>query len=220
MRLRRLWIAGFLCAICPSMPEQGVAQERAAPTNHLTLAAAFLEKGETHPDHRNARFYHAELLMKLGRHAAARGEFETVIAREQAEIDPDLKHLVYCHTRLREAGDALGDDYLVHLHRGIGMLLLARRCAALGNEVAGPSSEAMMFKAIAALKRARTLRSDEARPCWYLHVAWQQLGQDAPARRWLAEAQRRAPLTELTPAERRDLMLAANERLRPLPPPR
>src|SRR5438876_1863826 len=49
--------------------------------NDLTLAAACIEKGddaaacrhlgqflETHPEHRNARFYHAELLLKLGRH--------------------------------------------------------------------------------------------------------------------------------------------------------
>ncbi len=209
--------------------EQSLAENGRLQQNHLSLAAALLEKGDdsaacehlqlylqVHPEHKNARFYHAELLAKLGRHAAAHGEFELAVRQEQEASAPDLKHLVHCHSRLLEIGEELGEDYLVHLHRGIGMLLLAQQCAAL-DDAAAATTEALLCKAIAALQRARSLRPEEARPCWYLHAAWRQLAQPQPARRWLVAARRHAPFSELTPAEARDLWLAAGELLDPRP---
>jgi tetratricopeptide (TPR) repeat protein len=202
--------------------QQSLQEDPALDKNHLSLAAALLEKGDdraacehlglflrTHPEHRNARFYHAELLFKLGRHALARDEFELAIRYEQEEPTPDLKHLVHCHTRLLEVGNVLDDDYLVYLHRGIGMFLVARQRAALANDAGDLSTEALLCKSIAALTRAQALRPEEARPCWYLHEAWRQLGQSPPARRWLAEARHSAAFAELTPAEQRDLLLAS-----------
>lgn len=196
--------------------------------SHLSLAAACLEKGDdraacehlglflaANPEHRNARFYYAELLAKLRRPAEARGQFEHAIRQEQEQPEPDLKHLVHCHTRLLEIGDALGDPYLTRLHRGIALVLLARRCTGLANAPGTPSVEALLCKAAAELKQAQALRPDEAQPCWYLHVAWRQLGQHEPARRWLAAAQQHAADSELTPAEQRDLLLACG-RLEPL----
>jgi tetratricopeptide (TPR) repeat protein len=216
-----LWQAGQE-AMKTGRPEQAIAvYEQAAEKNHLSLAAAYLEKGddhaacqhlglylETHPEHHNARFYHAELLLKLGRHTQAKGQFERAIRNEQEVPEPDLVHLVHCHTRLLEVGDALGEEYLVQLHRGIGMLLLARQRAVLDDPNGEMPVEALLCKSIAALTRAQALGPSEARPCWYLHVAWRQLAQPQPARRWLAEARRRAALSELTPAEQRDLLLA------------
>jgi hypothetical protein len=65
----------------------------------------------------------------LGRHQMARDEFKLAIRHEQDELEPDLPHMVQCHTRLVEIGEVQGAAYLIHLHRGIGMLLLARQRA-------------------------------------------------------------------------------------------
>ena len=48
----------------------------------------------------------------------------------------------------------------------------------------------------------------DARPCWYLHAVWSDLGQRQPADRWLRAALERPGPEELTPAERRELNLA------------
>jgi tetratricopeptide (TPR) repeat protein len=233
MRLRpgRLRMSLLICLGCHSLAGQPAIahrQDSAEDTgkSHLSLAAECLEKGDdrtacehlglflqTHPEHRNARFYHAELLLKLGRHQLARDQFELAIRHEQDEREPDLRHMVQCHTRLAEIGEAQGAAYLVHLHRGIGMLLLARQRAALDDPDGELSTEALLCKAAAQLSRARALRPSEARPSWYLHLAWRQLAQHAAARRWLAEAQRQAPFSHLSPAEYRDLQLACRERL-------
>lgn len=208
--------------------QKSLNEDRARAKNHLSLAAAYLEKGDdraaceqlglflqSQPEHRNARFYHAELLLKLGRHALARSEFERAIRYEQSEREPDVQHLVHCHTRLVEIGELLDVNYLIHLHRGIGMLLLARQRATLDDPDGALPAEALLCKATAELARAQALRPSDARACWYLHLAWRQLAQHAPARRWLAEARRLAPISDLTPSEQRDLILACHERLEP-----
>jgi tetratricopeptide (TPR) repeat protein len=196
--------------------------------NHLSLAAAYLKKGDdraacehlglflqSHPEHRNARFYHAELLLKLDRPREARGEFEGVIRREQLERDPDVSHLVQCHSRLVRIGEAIEDAYLQHVNRGIAMLLIARQRANLGDPGGELSTESMLCKAAAELSRARALRPWEARPSWYLHTTWRELAQHQPARQCLAAALRLAPSADLTPAEQCDLLLACRERLGP-----
>jgi tetratricopeptide (TPR) repeat protein len=233
-RAQQLWEQGQ-AAMKAGQPDQAIDlyqksldEDRERGKNHLSLAAAYLEKGDdraacahlglflqSHPEHRNARFYHGELLLKLGRHRVARLEFEQAIRHEQGEREPDLQHLVHCHTRLVEIGEALDADYLVHLHRGIGMLLLAMQRATLTDPEGELPTEALLCKAAAELSRARALRPSEARACWYLHLAWRQLAQHAPARHWLAEARRLAPVSDLNPTEQRDLSLACRARLEP-----
>ena len=200
---------------------ESVPHKPAEVPSHLLLAAACIEKGDDaqachhlglfladHPEHRNARFYHAELLLKLGRHRQAAGQFELAIRYEQGAPEPDVKHLVHCHTQLVRIGEELDDGYLAHLHRGIGMLLLARQRTQIDEPSAELSTESLLCKATAELTRAHSLRPHAVRPCWYLHVAWRQLAQHGVARRWLAEAQRHPVLADLTPAESRDLHLA------------
>jgi tetratricopeptide (TPR) repeat protein len=231
-RAQALWDQGQQ-AMRAGQPDQAIDlyqkslhEDRERARNHLSLAAAYLEKGDDraaceqlglflrwHPEHRNARFYRAELLLKLGRHTAARNDFELAIRHEQGEDEPDLRQLVHCHTRLVEIGEALNSDYLIHLHRGIGMLLLATQRATLDSPNSELSVEALLCKAAAELSRARALRPSDGRTCWYLHLAWRQLAQHAPARRWLAEARRLAPISDMTPSERRDLILACHARL-------
>ncbi len=231
MLLRRLWLVCLVCLAC--RPSAAAEPPDVEAQNHLSRAAACLEKGddagacahlgrflEAQPAHRNARFYHAELLLKLGKHAEAADQFERAVRYEQDEVVPDLGHLVHCHTRLVEIAEALDDDYRAHLHRGIALILLARERARLASAGAdgadgAPSAEALLCKATAELSQARALRPGEARACWYLSGAWRQLGQSQPAGRWLAEARRHAPFADLTPAERCDLFLTSRLRQAP-----
>src|SRR5260370_30122592 len=84
-RAQELWEQGQR-AMKAGQPDQAIAlyqqslnEDRERGKNHLSLAAAYLEKGDdqaacehlglflqSHSTHPNARFYHAELLLKLG----------------------------------------------------------------------------------------------------------------------------------------------------------
>ncbi len=188
--------------------------------NYLSLAAAFLARGEderaapyleryvaAQPDHLVVRAHYAELLLRLKRPAAARAQFERFIADAQGDEALARQHLVHCHSRLMEIAEGEEDTYGEHLHRGIGLYLLACQSEAL--EADGRLSvEGTLFKAIAELTLARLARPEEARPCWYLYAAWSHLAQQQPAARWLRTAEAAAPLSDLTPFERRQIQLA------------
>jgi hypothetical protein len=100
------------------------------------------------------------------------------------------------------------DEYGEHLHRGIGLLLLARKTCALQDDEAELPTESLLCKAAAELTLAQQERPGEARPNLYLYEVWWQLGQKHPALRQLHEAVASAPFSYLTPAEQRDLHLA------------
>jgi hypothetical protein len=189
--------------------------------NHLSLAAAYLAEDraglaaaqlreylEAEPRHLVVRAHYAELLLKLDRPAEARAQFERFAA--DAQDDPALadEHLVHCHSRLMEVAESEGDDYAEHLHRGIGLYLLARQRAALAGPGGELPAEGLLCKAAGELAQARQCRPGEARPCWYLHEVWSCLAQPQPAARWLRAAEAAAPFTYLTAAERRGLQVA------------
>jgi tetratricopeptide (TPR) repeat protein len=191
--------------------------------NYLSLAAAFLARGEDEraapyleryvadqPDHLVARAHYAELLLRLKRPAAARAQFERFIADAQDDEVLARQHLVHCHSRLMEIAEGEEDDYGEHLHRGIGLYLLACQSEALEAE-GGLSVEGTLFKAIAELTLARLGRPEAARPCWYLYAAWSRLAQHQPAARWLRTAEAAATLSDLTPSEKRQLRLAGRQ---------
>jgi tetratricopeptide (TPR) repeat protein len=189
--------------------------------NHLSLSAAYLGLGQdeqaaphlarylaAQPDHLVIRSHYAELLLRLQRAGDARAQFERFIAEVQDHEELARQHLVHCHSRLMEIAEGDEDEYGEHLHRGIGLYLLARQRAELGEVEGGLSAEALLCKAAGELTLARLRRPDEARPWWYLHEVWSQLGQQQPAGRSLRAAAATAPLTYLTPAEQRDLRRA------------
>jgi tetratricopeptide (TPR) repeat protein len=189
--------------------------------NYLSLAAAFLARGEDEraapyleryvadqPDHLVVRAHYAELLLRLKRPAAARAQFERFIADAQDDEALARRHLVHCHSRLMEIAEGEEDDYGEHLHRGIALYLLACQSEALGELDGGLSVEGTLFKAIAELTLARLERPQEARPCWYLYASWSRLAQHQPAGRWLRAAEAAAALTYLTPSEQRQLQFA------------
>jgi tetratricopeptide (TPR) repeat protein len=188
---------------------------------HLSLAAAYMAKGdevaaslalgrfvEENPDHRNARFYYAELLRRLGQNQEAFAQFERAVATLQEDAKSDYPQLIRCHGRLMELAEAQQDDYQAHLHRGVGLYWLAQGSRTLGAENAELSPEGLLCKAAGELSLAHALRPHEARPSWYRYSVWRSLAQTHLAERCLKEAREAAPFTFLTPAEARSLQLA------------
>jgi tetratricopeptide (TPR) repeat protein len=201
--------------------EKSLAADPGLVRNHLSMAAAYLEKGDearaclhlgqylaAHPDHTVVRGHLAELLVHQHRFAEARPQFERFLADVQEDEELADRHRLHCHRRLMEIGEAEADEYGEHLHRGIGLYLLACQRAALPHPDGALPAEGLLCKAVQELSVARLRRPKEARPCWYLHEAWSRLAQYQPARRWLHAAYAAAPFSYLTPTERHDLHLA------------
>ncbi len=114
--------------------------------NHLSIAAAYLaldQKKESlphlaayldaRPQHFLIRWHYAEVLMNTDRPAAAQSQLERFVAAAQEHPRIAEEHLIACHTRMMEIAERQGDDYGEHLHRGIGLYLLARKRAELGD---------------------------------------------------------------------------------------
>jgi hypothetical protein len=200
------------------------AQKKPDARNYLSLAAAYTAKGdeaaacvalahfvEANPEHRNARFYYAELLRRLGKSQEAQGQFEQSVANLQEEITSDYAQLVHCHGRLMELAEELQDEYQVHLHRGIGLFWLAQGSRTVGSDNAELSPEGLLCKAAAELNLANSLQPQEARPAWYLYSVWHSLAQSRLAEGYLQEACEAAPFSYLTAAELRSLQLAGTK---------
>jgi tetratricopeptide (TPR) repeat protein len=190
---------------------------------HLSLAAAHLELGddesagphlgkyvEARPDQVTVRGHYAELLYRLKKIREARDEFNRFVADAQEQGGPATKNLLHSHSRLMEIAEHEEDAYAEHLHRGIGLLLLARARARLGDDAADLTRESLLCKAAGELTLARQEQPDEARAGWYLYQVWSELDQQGPAARRLRDVQETAPFHYLTPAERCSLQLAAS----------
>jgi tetratricopeptide (TPR) repeat protein len=188
--------------------------------NHLSLAAAYLERGDDesacgqlkryvclHPDQLAMRIHLADLQLRLRRLLDARLEFERCVAGAQDQVEPAYGQLIHCHARLMEIAEALEDTYDEHLHRGIGLSLLARQRAQLPDPEGDLSTESLLCKSAAELTLAHLDRADEARPNWYLSEVWRMLDQRESAQRCLRLAAAAAPFSELTGAEKRSLQL-------------
>jgi tetratricopeptide (TPR) repeat protein len=208
---------------------QSLALDPTFARNHLSLAAAYLEKGdaehacphlgrylEAHPHHLVIRAHYAELLLRLDRPEEARAQFERSAADTQEQPGDHSRQLIHCHSRLMELAQAGEDGYGEHLHRGIGLFLLASERNAGEGAEDDLSAEGLLCRAAAELTLARVERPEEARPCWYLYEVWSRLAQRRPALRCLQAAGEAAPFSYLTPTEQARLALASARRE---PPP-
>jgi hypothetical protein len=166
---------------------------------------------EARPDQLLVRARFAELLLRQHQLFDARVEFERFVADAQEENDLGNRQLIHGHRRLMEIAVEVEDEYNEHLHRGIGLYLLARERETLPDPDDELPVEGLLCRAAAELTLARLERTTEARPCWYLYEVWSQLGQNQPACRWLREAVATAPFTYLTPAEQRGLCMASQQ---------
>lgn len=200
-------------------------EKKTRENRHLTLVALCLEQGrpeeachhlgrfvEANPEHRNARFYWAEMLRRRERPEEAGAQFELVVAGLQEEHFLDLRNLIHCHSRLAELAEKRDDAFGRQLHRGIALWWLAQTPASSAEEEDLVPPESLLCKAAAALALAHQLDPEQARPCWYLHNVWRKLGQERSARRFLHRVHSRAAFSPLTPAEQRGLFLAPGDK--------
>jgi hypothetical protein len=205
----------------PPATEAPTAAAQAQAVNHLGLAASCLEKGDeagalphlahyltANPDHLVVRAHYAELLLRLHHDAEARCEFERFASDCPGRTAAHLKQLIHCHSRLMEIAEAENKDYEEHLHRGIGLYLLARQRAGLEADGGEPEAEGLLCKSAAELTMAHTQHPDRAQPSWYLYEVWSRLNQRQTALRCLREADSAAPFSYLTSAEQSALQLA------------
>lgn len=194
----------------------------APPADSISLAADCLSRGDdagaanhlsrhvaANPDQLVFRAQLGEILTRLERLPDAQAQFEAAVAHAQEGSTAARGRLVHFHTRLMEIARQRGDDYREHLHRGIGLYLVADH---LANQGQTADTERLLFKAARALKEAEECRPDDARTAWYLHRVWSLLDQPRPAERALRKAVENAISSNLTPAESRDLALAKTAR--------
>jgi tetratricopeptide (TPR) repeat protein len=200
--------------------EQSLAADPALTRNYLSLGAAYLECGkidaaceqlakhlETDPDHVVGRAHYAELLFKLKRLDEARVQFERYVAQAQ-DSNEKPRQIIHAFGRLMDIAALQDNEYDEHLYRGIGLWLLARRRAELGDPDGDLPASGLLWKAALELRLAQELRPRQARPCWYLYSVWWAMGKQQAARRWLRSAQDNACFTPLNPAEARELHVA------------
>jgi tetratricopeptide (TPR) repeat protein len=201
--------------------EQSLALDPNLTRNYLSLAAACMEQGDegtacvhlrryvrTNPHQLAIRIHLADLEQRLEHWREARAQFEQCIAAAQDAVEPADGELLHCHARLMEIAEAVEDDYHEHLHRGIGLALLARQRAPLPESDAELATESLLCKAAGELTLAQAGRPEKARPHWYLYTVWTMLDQKQAALRCLRAATAAAPFSsDLTPTERRDLHL-------------
>jgi len=196
--------------------QRSLALDAGLTRNHLSLAAAYLEQGDqpaacvhlrkyvrSNPHHLAARIHLADLQLRLQRWTDARLEFERCIASAQDLGEPADGPLLHCHARLMEIAEEAEDSYHEHLHRGIGLCLLACQRAALPDPDGEMSAESLLCKAAGELTLAQEDRPHEARPSWYLYRVWDLLDQRQTALRCLRQAADTAPFSQLTAAEKR-----------------
>ncbi len=202
--------------------KQSLALDGSMDCNHLSLAAAYVEKKDTetacahlgqylkaNPEQHLLRSRYAELLLRIHRVPDARRQFERTIVDVQESEQPSVDELIHCHSRLMELAEQAGDAYGEFLHRGIGLLLLAQKRGQFAEVEGELPVEGLLCKAAAELTLAQRERPERARPAWYLYRVWTLLGQQQPATQRLREAQAAAVLSDLTPAEERNLHLIA-----------
>src|SRR5262249_31815386 len=116
--------------------KESLSADPALTRNHMSLAAAYLERGNdaeacahlaryvtAHREHFAMRTHYAELLLRLHRAREGCAEFERFIADAQEGGDDALRPLIQCHSRLMEVAEDQEDDYAAHLHRGIALYL-------------------------------------------------------------------------------------------------
>ena len=204
--------------------QQSLALDPALVNNHLSLAAACLDKGDdqgaaphlarylaARPDHYAVRAHYAELLLRLHDYPSARQQYQRFDSDVQEHEDAAKDELVHFQSRLLEIAEKEDDDYAAHLHRGIGLYLLAVQREPSPDDDDEMSAESLLCKAAGELTLARRERPEEARPYWYLFAVWSHLAQRQPAVRWLRAADSVAAFSYLTPSERRGLHLAVRD---------
>ncbi|MER3441120.1 MAG: hypothetical protein C4296_07090 [Gemmataceae bacterium] len=138
----------------------------------------------------------------------AQRHFELFLAQVQMTGTENTGPQVHAHCRLLDIARQRGDRYQEHLHRGIGLLLLARRRSEEPTDSDSPSASALLLRAVRELQTAQRLDPEQGRASWYLACALYRLGRLSAARQALEHAHEHIWTGNFTPAERQALRSA------------
>lgn len=183
---------------------------------HLSLAAAHLDLQEDHlaadhlrryldkePTHVQVRQHLADLLCRLGQGALAEAQYRRTLA-DLPPTDAGTAGRIHCHGKLMELALAMNNPGAAHLHRGIGLFLLASQVS-----LAAPEDrvrpEPLLCRAAGELLKAQHEDTESSLPAWYLHQVWHLLGQEHLARMWLERVLDDPTLKDLDQGERMEL---------------
>ncbi len=150
------------------------------------------------------RYQLAEIYFRTGDNTSAKQELLQTIADAQEAKTVNNTLLVRCHTLLLEIAVEKGDTYGEHLHRGIGLTLLAQRILEIEEEKS-ENAETLLCKAIKELKKAREAQTNDAQAAWYLSKCYRGLGESAQADRMISIAKENASLNSLPAKELREI---------------
>ena len=182
--------------------------------DHLAKAAACVDRGDepaavphlqahlaARPDAVMIRAYLAELLLRTGKPADAREQFERFTRQACGMTGATGQHLVHAHTRLMEIAEAGGDTFAEQLHRGIAMVLLVRKWDGEPPADEGQLAESTLAQAGRALREAERRRPTDPRAAVYLAEVYERLGQASAARVTAKRAAAKLPDAVLADAE-------------------
>lgn len=189
---------------------------------HLSLAAAHLDLQEDHlaadhlrryldkePAHVQVRQHLADLMFRLGQNALAEVQYRRTLA-DLPPTEAGTPGRIHCHGKLMELAIAMNNPGAAHLHRGIGLFLLAGQVGLVtGDDQVKP--EPLLCRAAGELLKAQHEDSDSSLPAWYLHQVWHLLGQEHLARMWLERVLDDPTLKDLDSAERVELARARQD---------
>ena len=206
--------------------QQSLIADPGLMKNHLSLAVLYLQDKDdekagphlgafllTEPKNLAVRLYYADLLVRLHKSREARKQFERFESDSQEEGKVAVPHRIHAHSQLMEIAEAEDNEYAEHLHRGIGLYLLAQERTETPDPDDELPLEGLLCKAAGELTQACEARPQEAQPAWYLSLVWSRLDQRKPALRWLREADACAAFSTMTASERRNLQVACLESL-------
>lgn len=179
--------------------------------NDLTGAAVILQRYvQAFPDAAMIRLQLGELCFKLDRTEESQHQF---LAALDNVLDPALPlHCrLHAHSRLVDIASLQKDEFNEHLHRGIGLALLAERRMQESTSTAGATVQELQGKSRTALMKAKRLAPLDARPSLYLAGLWQSMQLIGNARSELQQAQLLSHLGSLSAYEELHLAQLAIE---------
>ena len=204
--MRLLWfavgvLALFGCGVTRmTLPDESELPREAKPLSEaasepdtLTLAAECLERGDhasaavhlelyvcRHPEQVMFRWQLAEMLVRVGHDDTAKVHYERFLADAAAATGPARTYLITAHTRLMEMAQRQDDRFAELVHRGVGLLLLAKEQDKLTDR--DPAfGEELLCKAMKALVEAKELHPSEARVHAFLAEVYESQGNQRAA---------------------------------------
>jgi predicted Zn-dependent protease len=193
-------------ARAPAEDDSLIQMARCLERGDVRAAALYLGAYvREHPDRPMFRLQLAELCLRGDQPAEAKFQYERFIADAQDGPATLRPYLVTAHIKLMEIAQRRNDHFGELFHRGVGLLQIVKQLDAEKGQ--DEFREEMLCKALKALQEAKELKPGEPRVRVYLAEVYERTGNRRAADAERAGARASVTSGELTPAERKPLLL-------------